>query len=113
MSFEHPPEMIARVPESVRDLLHEVAPRRLALTLNLLDQRLPQVIACAEAVNRRHNTSAILRSAEAFGVRAEEDSPLLESPTLRPHEEVQRLRRQLLAVFWRLLGAIRYRVRFS
>jgi tRNA (guanosine-2'-O-)-methyltransferase len=68
MSFEHPPEAVARVPESVRELLPEVAPRRLALTLTLLDQRLPDVVACAEAVNRRHNTSAILRSAEAFGV---------------------------------------------
>jgi len=36
--------------------------------MSLMDVRLPGVVAAAEAVHRRHNTSAILRSAEAFGV---------------------------------------------
>lgn len=33
-----------------------------------LAQRLGSVVVVAEAINRRHNTSAILRSAECFGV---------------------------------------------
>ncbi|MDP6932052.1 MAG: TrmH family RNA methyltransferase, partial [Myxococcota bacterium] len=33
-----------------------------------LEQRLGSVVVVAEAVHRRHNTSAILRSAEAFGL---------------------------------------------
>jgi len=68
MRYEHPPETLARLPEAVRSLASEVAPRRLERAMTLLTHRLPNVVAAAEAVHRRHNTSAILRSAEAFGV---------------------------------------------
>jgi len=36
--------------------------------MDLLDQRLDGLVVAAEAVCRRHNVSAILRSAEAFGL---------------------------------------------
>jgi len=41
---------------------------RKARVKNMLQARLGSVIVIVEAVHRRHNTSAILRSAEAFGV---------------------------------------------
>lgn len=68
MSFTHPPEVLARLPEAVRHLAPDVSPRRLERVFRLVRDRLPGVVAAAEAVHRRHNTSAILRSAEAFGV---------------------------------------------
>ena len=68
MRFTHPPEVLSRLPESVRHLASDVSPRRLERVLRLAAERLPGVVVAAEAVHRRHNTSAILRSAEAFGV---------------------------------------------
>ena len=41
---------------------------RIARISAALDRRLGSVVAVCEAVRRRHNVSAILRSAEAFGV---------------------------------------------
>lgn len=46
----------------------EVTPERRARVEAALSRRLGSVVAVAEAVHRRHNTSAILRSCEAFGV---------------------------------------------
>ncbi len=46
----------------------EVTPERRARVEAALALRLGSVVAVAEAVHRRHNTSAILRSCEAFGV---------------------------------------------
>ena len=43
-------------------------PERLARLEAALERRLGSVVVLAEAVRRRHNTSAILRSCEAFGV---------------------------------------------
>jgi len=68
MRFTHPPEQLARLPEALLPMASEVNPRRLKLCLDLLEARLPQVTVLSEAVHRRHNISAILRSAEAFGV---------------------------------------------
>lgn len=59
--------LLARVPEPLRPAALEVSPRRLALCLDLAERRLPGLAVCAEAVYRRHNVSAILRSAEAVG----------------------------------------------
>lgn len=44
------------------------SPDRIARITAALDRRLGSVVAVCEAVRRRHNVSAILRSAEAFGV---------------------------------------------
>lgn len=46
----------------------EVTPERRARVEQALAQRTGSVVAVAEAVHRRHNTSAILRSCEAFGI---------------------------------------------
>ncbi len=45
-----------------------IPPARRARVEAALAQRLESVVVVAEAIYRRHNTSAILRSAEAFGV---------------------------------------------
>ncbi len=45
-----------------------VTPARYARVLAALDQRLGSVVAVMEAVRRRHNASALVRSCEAFGV---------------------------------------------
>lgn len=45
-----------------------VRPERIARLRAALTRRLGSVVTIAEAVSRRHNTSAILRSCEAFGV---------------------------------------------
>lgn len=45
-----------------------VTPERLARVQAALAARVGSVVAVAEAVHRRHNTSAILRSCESFGV---------------------------------------------
>ena len=55
-----PPELVA--------LSREAADRRVQLCLDLLDRRIPDLTVLLEAVRRRHNVSAILRSAEAFGL---------------------------------------------
>jgi tRNA (guanosine-2'-O-)-methyltransferase len=44
------------------------SPDRVARISAALDRRLGSVVAVCEAVRRRHNVSAILRSAEAFGL---------------------------------------------
>ncbi len=44
------------------------SPERIARISAALDRRVGSVVAVCEAVRRRHNVSAILRSAEAFGV---------------------------------------------
>ncbi len=43
-------------------------PDRRARVRAMLRRRLGSIVVAAEAIHRRHNTSAILRSAEAFGV---------------------------------------------
>lgn len=45
-----------------------VSPDRVQRVAAALDQRVGSVVAVCEALRRRHNVSAILRSAEAFGV---------------------------------------------
>ncbi|MEL6345595.1 MAG: RNA methyltransferase [Myxococcota bacterium] len=45
-----------------------VSERRQQRVREMLAQRLGSVVVITEAIHRRHNTSAILRSAEAFGV---------------------------------------------
>ena len=61
-------DVFERLPEDLRDLAVGIRPQRLERCLDLLDSRLDSVVFVAEAVHRRHNVSAILRSAEAFGV---------------------------------------------
>ena len=45
-----------------------VTPARLAKVQTALGQRMGSVVAVVEAVRRRHNASALIRSCEAFGV---------------------------------------------
>ncbi len=57
-----------RLPPELRPLARDAADRRIELCLDLLDRRIPDMTVLLEAVRRRHNVSAILRSAEAFGL---------------------------------------------
>lgn len=57
-----------RVPAELRPLAAEVPGHRVAMCLDLLERRLTGLSVAAEAVYRRHNVSAVLRSAEAFGL---------------------------------------------
>lgn len=57
-----------RLPEELRELARDTADRRIALCLDLMDRRIPDITVVLEAVRRRHNVSAILRSSEAFGL---------------------------------------------
>ncbi len=50
------------------DAALEPGPERVARVREALARRLGSVVAVCEAVRRRHNVSAILRSCEAFGV---------------------------------------------
>lgn len=61
-------DLLDRLPPDLRSLAQDLPPRRTQMALDLLDQRLNGVTVIAEAVHRRHNVSAILRSAEAFGM---------------------------------------------
>lgn len=65
---QQPEHLLSRIPADLHELAGEVSPERLQRCLDLLDGRLNGIIIAAEAVHRRHNVSAILRSAEAFGV---------------------------------------------
>lgn len=55
-------------PAPASDLGRFIQPGRKARVRAALDRRLASVVTVVEAVHRRHNTSAILRSCEAFGV---------------------------------------------
>jgi tRNA (guanosine-2'-O-)-methyltransferase len=57
-----------RLPEDLRELAASLPPKRVVRALDLLDSRLDSVVLVAETIHRRHNVSAILRSAEAFGI---------------------------------------------
>jgi tRNA (guanosine-2'-O-)-methyltransferase len=61
-------EAVARIPAELRPLLEGVRPRRVARMVEVLDQRLGSVILVAEAIRRRHNVSALIRTADAFGL---------------------------------------------
>lgn len=61
-------ELLARVPLELRELARQAKPRRVKLCLDLLDRRLDGIAVIGEAIHRRHNVSAVLRSAEAFGI---------------------------------------------
>ena len=65
---QQPEHLLSRIPADLHELAGEVSPERLQRCLDLLDGRLNGIIIAAESVHRRHNVSAILRSAEAFGV---------------------------------------------
>jgi tRNA (guanosine-2'-O-)-methyltransferase len=60
--------LLQRLPADLRPLAQGVTDRRLERLLDVLDVRIGGLAVVAEAVNRRHNVSAILRSAEAFGL---------------------------------------------
>ena len=59
---------LERLPEDLRPLADGLSSHRIEVCLDLLDRRRSDVIFVAEATHRRHNVSAIMRSAEAFGV---------------------------------------------
>ncbi len=64
----HRQALLERLPPDLHRLAQCVTPRRLQRLLDVLDVRLGGLAVVAEAVYRRHNVSAILRSAEAFGL---------------------------------------------
>jgi tRNA (guanosine-2'-O-)-methyltransferase len=61
-------DLYAQIPEELHEKAHAILPRRIWRCLDLLDQRIDGLVVAAESVCRRHNVSAILRSAEAFGL---------------------------------------------
>ena len=68
--MQHPTleDLLDHIPSDVHEKAESVLPRRIARCLELLDARVQGLVVAAEAVYRRHNVSAILRSAEAFGI---------------------------------------------
>ena len=61
-------DLLPLIPSDLHEKAESVLPRRIERCLELLDARVDGVVVAAEAVYRRHNVSAILRSAEAFGL---------------------------------------------
>ncbi len=61
-------EALDRVPEELRPLTQDIRPRRVARMVEVLDRRMGSVVLVVEAVRRRHNVSAILRTADALGL---------------------------------------------
>lgn len=59
---------LAAVPPELHPLAGEVGWPRVGRVLAALHRRVGSLVVACESVRRRHNTSAILRSAEAFGV---------------------------------------------
>ncbi len=57
-----------RLPPDLHPLARTLLPRRVARMLEVLDRRLGSVVLVVEAVRKRHNVSAILRTADAFGL---------------------------------------------
>lgn len=60
-------DLLDQLPPELHQAAQDLEPRRLRKALDLLDQRIGDVAVVMEAVRRRHNSSAILRSTEAFG----------------------------------------------
>ncbi|MBN1336676.1 MAG: RNA methyltransferase [Deltaproteobacteria bacterium] len=60
--------VLERLPPDLRPLAATLLPRRVARMLDVLDRRLGSVVLVVEAVRKRHNVSAILRTADAFGL---------------------------------------------
>jgi tRNA (guanosine-2'-O-)-methyltransferase len=116
MRFTHPPEQLARLPQALLPMASEVNPRRLKICLDLMDARLPNITVLSEGVHRRHNISAILRSAEAFGVHEAHVVPGLQASrgaskgaerwlALHHHPDVQAAHAHLAARGFRLYVA--------
>lgn len=61
-------EAVRRIPAALLPMLEGVRPRRVARMVEVLEQRMGSVVLVAEAVRRRHNVSALLRTADAFGL---------------------------------------------
>ena len=61
-------DLLSQIPDDLHQKAESVLPRRIQRCLDLLDVRVDGLVVAAEAVYRRHNVSAILRSAEAFGL---------------------------------------------
>lgn len=60
--------LLASVPEDLCPLLEGIKPRRVARMVDVLSRRMASVVLVAEAVRRRHNVSAIIRTADALGL---------------------------------------------
>ncbi len=61
-------EALARIPARLHPLTRDIRPRRVARMVEVLDRRMGSVVLVAEAVRRRHNVSAIIRTADALGL---------------------------------------------
>jgi len=61
-------EAMARIPPDLHPMTQDIRPRRVARMVEVLDRRMGSVVLVAEAVRRRHNVSAIIRTADALGL---------------------------------------------
>jgi tRNA (guanosine-2'-O-)-methyltransferase len=61
-------EALARIPAHLHPVTHDIRPRRVARMVEVLERRMGSVVLVAEAVRRRHNVSAIIRTADALGL---------------------------------------------
>ncbi len=61
-------QALARVPAELQPMTHDIRPRRVARMVEVLDRRMGSVVLVIEAVRRRHNVSAIIRTADALGL---------------------------------------------
>jgi tRNA (guanosine-2'-O-)-methyltransferase len=61
-------EALARIPAHLHPLTTDIRMRRVARMVEVLDRRMGSVVLVVEAVRRRHNVSAILRTADALGL---------------------------------------------
>lgn len=61
-------QALARIPPHLHPLTEDIRMRRVARMVEVLDRRMGSVVLVVEAVRRRHNVSAILRTADALGL---------------------------------------------
>ncbi len=63
-----PEALLADLPAELRPLAQGIRPRRVARMMEVLQRRMGSVVPVLEAVRRRHNVSAVIRSADALGL---------------------------------------------
>jgi tRNA (guanosine-2'-O-)-methyltransferase len=59
---------LTRIPTQLHHLTRDISSRRVARMVEVLDRRMGSLVLVVEAVRRRHNVSAILRTADALGL---------------------------------------------
>ncbi len=61
-------EAMTRIPARLHPMTQDIRERRVSRMVEVLDRRMGSVVLVAEAVRRRHNVSAIIRTADALGL---------------------------------------------